>query len=544
MAKSSRKIQDTSSGAGIFPSASVLSPLRHSVFRALWIASVVSNVGSWMQDVGESWLMTSLTLSPLLVALVETAGSLPVVLAALPAGALADIVDRRRLLIVMQVWMVIVATAMGLLALGGRMTTSRLLSLTFLLGIGSAVSNPVWQAITPELVPSEDLPAALSLGGVAVNIARAIGPAIGGLIIAASGPWVVFIINAVSFLAVFVVVYRWQPAPRTSRLPPEEIISAMRAGTRYLRHSPELQAVLVRCAAFIICASALWALLPQQARRGLGLSSFGYGALLGCLGIGAIAGAWLLPTLRKRFSPNQLVATGSIIFALSAIALAYVHSFLLLAISLVVAGTAWISVLASLNVAAQIATPAWVRARVLAVYLLVFTGGLAGGSALWGFVAGRFGISNALVISAAGLVIGLLFTWRYHLVASKNLSLAPSRHWPEPVMRIESKADDGPAITSIEYRIDPKTAEEFLEALRDLKRIRLRDGAIRWNVLRDSADPERYLEVFVTESWGEHLRQHERITAEDRKVEQRVQAFHVGSQPPKTTHLIAEELPK
>jgi MFS family permease len=543
VAKLSKKISNMSARVSPSRRASALSPLLHPVFRALWIASVVSNIGSWMQDVGESWLMTSLTLSPLLVALVETAGSLPVVLAALPAGALADIVDRRRLLIVMQVWMLIVAAVMGFMALTGHMTTGRLLSLTFLLGIGSAVSNPVWQAITPELVPVEDLAAALSLGGVAVNIARAIGPAIGGLIIAASGPWVVFFINAVSFLAVFIVVYRWQPAPRTSKLPPEEIISAMRAGTRYLRHSPELQTVLLRCAVFIICASALWALLPQQARRHLGLGSFGYGALLGCLGIGAIAGAWLLPTLRDRFATNQLVAGGTIVFALSALALAYVHSFLFLAIALIMAGTAWISVLAGLNVSAQTATPAWVRARVLAVYLLVFTGGLAGGSALWGFVAGRFGISTALLISAVGLMIGLLFTWRYRLVAKENLSLAPSMHWPEPVMRIESEPRDGPAITSIEYRIDPTTAEGFLEALKDLRRIRLRDGAIRWNVLRDSADPERYLEVFVTESWGEHLRQHERITADDRKIEQRVQAFHLGPQPPRTTHLIAEELP-
>lgn len=200
--------------------------------------------------------------------------------------------------------------------------------------------------------------------------------------------------------------------------------------------------------------------------------------------------------------------------------------------------------LASLNVSAQTATPSWVRARVLAVYLLVFTGGLAGGSALWGFVAARFGISSALLISAVGLVVGLLGTYRYRLVAKKNLSLAPSNHWPEPVLRIETDTSDGPAITSIEYRIDPKTAEDFLEALKDLRRIRLRDGAIRWNVLRDSADPERYLEIFVTESWGEHLRQHERITAADRKVEQRVFAFHVGARPPRITHFIAEELPK
>jgi len=494
--------------------------------------------------VGESWLMTSLTLSALLVALVETAGNLPVVLAALPAGALADIVDRRRLLLVMQAWMVIVAAAMGTMALMGLMTPGRLLSLSFLLGIGSAVSNPAWQAITPELVPEEDLPAALSLTGISINIARAIGPALGGLIVAAFGSWAVFFLNAGSFLAIFLAVYSWQPAPRSSKLPPEEIISAMRAGTRYLRHSPQLQTVMVRCGAFIICASALWAMLPQQARRGLGLSSFGYGALLGCLGFGAIAGAWLLPRIRERLAMNKLVAAGTSLFAVATIALAYVHSFALLAIALVAGGIAWISVLSALNISAQTSTPAWVRARVLAIYLLVFTGGLAGGSALWGFIAVRVGISNALLLSAMGLIAGLLLTWRYRLVGKKGLSLAPSLHWPEPVVVIDANANEGPAITTIEYKIDPKTAEQFLQAMKEMKRIRLRDGAIRWNLLRDSADPERYLEIFMTESWGEHLRQHERITAEDRKAEQRAQAFHVGGRPTKITHFIAEELPK
>ena len=525
------------------PRTSAWSPLRQSVFRALWIASVVSSIGTWMQDVGESWLMTSLTLSPLLVALVETAGNLPVVLAALPAGALADIVDRRRLLLFMQAWMSIAAAAMGVVALMGLMTPGRLLSLTFLLGIGSAVSNPAWQAITPELVPAEDLPAALSLSGVSINIARAVGPAVGGLIVAAFGAWAVFFLNAGSFLAIFFAVYRWEPAPRSSKLPPEEIISAMRAGTRYLRHSPQLQTVMVRCAAFIICASALWAMLPQQARRGLGLSPFAYGVLLGCLGFGAITGAWLLPRISERVAMNKLVAAGSVLFALATISLAYVHSFALLALALVIGGIAWISVLSALNISAQTATPSWVRARVMAIYLLVFTGGLAGGSALWGFIAGRAGISNALILSAAGLVIGLPVTRRYRLIGTKSLSLAPSLHWPEPVVVIETNTNEGPAITSIEYKIDTKTAEEFLQAMKEMKRIRLRDGAIRWNLLRDAADPERYLEIFVTESWGEHLRQHERVTAEDRKAEERAQAFHVGARPPRITHLIAEQLP-
>jgi MFS family permease len=524
--------------------ASAWSPLRESVFRALWIATIISNVGTWMQDVGESWLMTSLTPSPVLVALVETAGSLPVVLVALPAGALADIVDRRRLLLVMQIWVFVAASAMGILALMGQMTPGRLLWLTFLLGIGSAISNPVWQAITPELVSPSDLPAAITLSAAGINIARAIGPALGGMIVAASGPWAVFLLNAASFIGIMVVVYRWEPARRKSKLPPEDILGAMRAGVRYLRHSPELQTVLIRSGVFVICASALWALLPQQARRHLGLGSFGYGVLLGCIGFGALAGAWLLPRVREWLSINQLVAAGSLAFALATISLAYLHSFALLAVTLAGGGVAWIAVLSSLNVSAQTVTPSWVRARVMAIYLLVFMGGLAAGSAIWGFVAARAGVSAALVLSAVGLFIGPLATWRFRLAGSENLSLAPSMHWPEPVMMIDADASEGPAVTLVEYRIDPKTAPEFLQAMKEMKRIRQRDGAIRWNLLRDTADPQRYVETFVTESWVEHLRQHERVTAEDREIERRAQSFNLGPKPGKITHLIAEEMPK
>jgi predicted MFS family arabinose efflux permease/quinol monooxygenase YgiN len=424
------------------------------------------------------------------------------------------------------------------------MSPGRLLWLTFLLGIGSAISNPVWQAITPELVSQSDLPAAITLSAAGVNIARAIGPALGGLIVAASGPWAVFLLNAASFIGIMVVVYRWQPAPRKSKLPSEDIVGAMRAGTRYLRHSPELQTVLIRSGIFVICASALWALLPQQARRHLGLGSFGYGMLLGCIGFGALVGAWLLPKVRARLSTNQLVAAGTVVFGLATMSLAYVHSFVVLAVTLATGGVAWIAVLSSLNVSAQTVTPSWVRARVMSVYLLVFMGGLAAGSAVWGFVAARAGVSAALILAAIGLVVGPLATWRFRLVGNKNLSLAPSMHWPEPVMMIDTEASEGPAITLVEYRIDPKTAEEFLQAMKEMRRIRQRDGAIRWNLLRDTADPQRYIESFVTESWADHLRQHERVTAENREVEQRAQAFHLGPEPPKITHLIAEEMPK
>jgi MFS family permease/quinol monooxygenase YgiN len=524
--------------------ASAWSPLRNSIFRALWIATVVSNIGTWMQDVGESWLMTSLSASPVLVALVETAGALPVVLVALPAGALADIVDRRRLLLFMQGWMVVAAGAMGVLALMGQMTPGRLLSLTFLLGIGTAMSNPAWQAITPELVPASELPSAIALSGAGINIARAIGPALGGFIVAASGPWAVFLLNAISFVAIMNVLYRWQPAPRKSKLPSEDIVAAMRTGTRYLRHSPELQTVLIRSGIFVVCASALWALLAQQARRHLGLGSFGYGSLLGCIGFGAVIGTWFLPKIRERLSMNALVAAGTVGFAFATVSLAYVHSFAVLAVALAVGGVGWIAVLSSLNVAAQIVTPSWVRARVMAVYLLVFFGGLAGGSAVWGFAAARVGVSTALLFGAVGLLVGLLASWRYRLVGDEDLSLTPSMHWPEPIVMIDAEPEEGPAITVMEYRIDPKTADEFLQAMKEMKRIRQRDGAIRWNLSRDTADPERYLETFVTESWAEHLRQHERVTAEDREAEQRARAFHLGPDPPKITHLIAEDLPK
>jgi MFS family permease len=524
--------------------ASAWRPLRESVFRALWIATVVSNIGTWMQDVGESWLMTSLTPSPVLVALVETFGSLPVVLLALPAGALADIVDRRRLLLVMQIWMVVAAGTMGVLALMGQMTPARLLLLTFLLGIGTAMESPVWQAITPELVRPTDLSAAITLSVVGFNVARAFGPALGGFIIGASGPWAVFFLNAASFIAIMVVVYRWRPAPRRSKLPPEDIIGAMRSGTLYLRNSPELQTVMVRTGIFAVCASGLWALLAQQARRGLGLGSFGYGLLLGCIGLGAIVGAWLLPKIRERLSANGLVAAGTVVFALATISLAYIHSFGVLAGALAGGGVGWIAVLSSLTVSAQTVTPSWVRARVMAVYLLVFMGGLAVGSAVWGFVAARIGVSTALLFAAIGLFVGPAAAWRYRLAGNTNLPLTPSLHWPEPIVMIDAEPQEGPAITIMEYRIDPKTADEFLQAMKEMKRIRQRDGAIRWNLSRDTADPERYIETFVTESWGDHLRQHERVTAENREVEQRAQAFHLGPEPPKITHLIAEEMPE
>ena len=520
-------------------SATAWGPLREPLFRALWIAAVASNVGTWMEDVGEAWLMTSLTSSTLLVALVETAGSLPIVLLAIPSGAFADLIDRRRLLLITQTWMLVVAATLGILTVSGRTTPLLLLTLAFALGLGAAANAPAWEAITPELVTRDQLPAAITLGAVAFNIARAIGPALGGLLVAAVGSGAVFLLNAVSFLGVIIVLYRWRRPVEKSSLPPEHVLGALRAGLRYVWHTPAIQAVLVRAATFILCASALWALLPLVARRELGLSAAGYGVLLGCLGLGGVTGASLLPNVRKRISTDTLVIAATLIFASVTIVLGYVHITIVVGGSLFAGGIAWMALLSTFNVAAQTATAAWVRARVLGVYMLAFFGGWAFGSALWGWIAGRAGISLTLLIAAVGLVVGLATGIRFKLRCAEGLDLTPSAHWPEPKVHAQAEAQTGPVLVTIEYRIDPKDAEEFTRVARTSGEIKRRDGAVYWNLFRDTADPRRFVETFIVDSWDEHLRQHGRLTQADRQVDDRVQAFHQGAERPKISHLIA-----
>jgi MFS family permease len=508
------------------------------LFRAVWLASVASNVGTWMQDVGSTWLMTSLSRSAILVSLMQTASSLPFFLLALPSGALADVVDRRRLLIFTQSWMMGVAALLGLLTLAGLVTPGVLLGLTFTLGLGAALNGPAWQATMPELVPREELPAAVALNGVGFNLARAVGPALGGLVVAAAGPGAVFLLNAASFLGVILVLRRWQRAPRENLLPAERVISAMRAGFRYVRHEPGLQAVLFRAGTFILCGSALWALLPLVARRQLGLDSLGYGALLGCLGVGAVGGATLLPRWRQRLGPDPLMALTILLLAGSMVGIALLRSFLLVGAVMVAAGVAWMAIMSSFNVVAQMSVPEWVQARALAVYLLVAQGGMAVGGALWGFVAARAGIPAALICASVGLVIGLAVLFRYRLPLNEGTDYRPSHHWADPQVQTAPGPEDGPVLVIVEYRINPSLAVPFACAMQALRRIRLRDGASQWGLFADLADPARQVETFVIESWAEHLRQHERVTVADRAIEERVFSFHLGPEPPAVTHLI------
>jgi MFS family permease len=517
------------------------SPLGHALFRALWLAAVASNIGTWMHNVGAEWLMTSLAPTPLIVALMQTAENTPMFLLALPSGALADIVDRRRLLLFSQGWMLVSGGTLAFLALMGWITPAILLILTFSLGLGSALNAPAWQAIVPELVPRSELPMAVSLNSVAFNIARAVGPALGGLVVATLGSWAVFLLNSISFVGVIFVIYRWRREPIESISPTERVMGAMRAGLRYVRHAPELRAVLVRTAVFASCASALWAMLPLIARKDLGLGAVGYGILLGGLGAGAIIGAVVLPKARQLLSANLLVIFGTIIFAAATLALAYIRIFGLLSVAMVFGGLAWMTTMSSFNIGVQTVVPEWVRARALAIYLLSFFGTLAAGSVVWGVIAEHFGIPFALLCAASALIAGLAAALFFPLRINERLDLSPSLHWSEPTVVSEPPPEHGPVLVIVEYRIDPEQTEEFLVAMKDLERIVRRDGATRWGLFADPAQPGKYLETFLVESWAEHMRQHARVTIDDRTANERARSFHIGEAPPQVTHLIAED---
>jgi MFS family permease len=520
--------------------SSTWSPLRLRLFRALWLAAVASNVGTWMHNVGAEWLMTTLAPTPFLVALMQTAETAPTFLLALPAGALADIVDRRRLLIFSQAWMLVAAVALAGVTLAGVTTPSVLLVLTFALGLGAAMNAPAWQAIVPELVPRDELTSAVSLNSVAFNIARAVGPALGGVIVAAAGPWAVFLLNSCSFVGVIFVLYRWRREKVESISPTERVLGAMRAGLRYARHAPELKSVLVRTGAFALCASALWAMMPLVARTELKLNAFQYGVLLGCLGAGAVAGVFVIAWARRNVPTNLLVVLGTVVFAGATAALGYLTNYALLCVALLAGGVAWMTTMSSFNVSVQTVVPEWVRARALALYLLVFFGSLAVGAATWGAVAERVGLGLTLYAAAAAMLVGLAVAPFFPLRGGEGLDLNPSLHWTDPTFVQEPHPEHGPVLVTVEYVIDPERAGEFARAMQDVKRIVRRDGATRWGLFADTARPGRYLETFLVESWAEHMRQHARVTNEDRAVQAHARSFHVGDTSPVVTHLLAE----
>jgi MFS family permease len=518
---------------------SAWSPFHHAPFAVIWTANVVSNVGYWMYVAAAGWLMTTLNPSPRLVSLVQVAGTLPTFLLALPAGAVVDIVDRRRFLILGESASTVFCAILAVLVWRGGISPATLLVLIFLVEAGSAMTSPAWQAVVPQLVPKDDLPEAVAANSVGFNLSRAVGPSLGGLCAAAYGIAAPFWINAVSNVGVLGALLWWHPpTPTTRPLPAEQFSRAIRTGLRHARYNAPLTATLVRAAAFSVFASAYWALLPLVARHQLGGDATLYGILLGAIGAGAIAGALVLPRVARKLGAERLVATGTVGTAIVLVLLAIAHSAAVAVVACVIAGMTWMVVLSNLNVSAQVALPDWVRGRGLSMYIMVFFGGMALGSAVWGEVASVAGLQAAHLIAAAGALLTIPLTRRWKVDAGAGEDLSPSMAWPAPILTHGVEPDRGPVLIAVEYEIDPGQREAFLTAIAKLADERRRDGAYEWDVFEDPAREGRFFEVWRSDSWLEHLRQHARVTQADRPIQEIVNRFQrTGS--PTVTHLVA-----
>jgi MFS family permease len=489
--------------------------------------------------------MTSLTTSPLLIALMQTAASLPVLLLGLLAGATADIFDRRKLLIFWQAWMLGSVSILAVLTFVGYVSPWTLLSFTFLLNIGSAMNNPAWQAIVPELVPREMIPDSVSLNAASNNLARAVGPALGGLMVAAfqrvhTGAGSVFALNALSFAGVIWVLVNWKRIPLfKSALPSERIAGSIRSGLRYVRYAPDLQSSLVRAFVFTFFISAIWSLLAVVARHVLKQGPLGYGILNGSLGLGAVMAATTLHRIRQRFTADQILAAATLYNVVVLLILAFVRDPYLIIVALVFSGAAWTSTMSTINVSVQLAVPAWVQARALGAYMMTFQGGMALGSIVWGSVAEHSSTPIALASAACGLLVTFPFARRFRILHGPLPDHTPHKAMrPAPQLALDAEPTDGPVRISIEYRVPQENYEEFTHAIHQLRGVRLRDGAMRWGIYRDAIDPEHLEETFIMESWLDFLRSRERITAADEVIRARVRALHQDDDPPKTTYQI------
>jgi len=501
-------------------SAGLWRPLQSSIFRNLLIANVVSDVGTFMQSVGAAWLMVSLNGGPLFVALIQTAAALPFFVLALPAGAIDDIFDRRKVILYSEIWMVSIAFVLTAITLAGKMSPALLLVLTFALSAGDAFEAPTWRAVLPELVQKEDLAAASALNGIEFNFARAVGPALGGVLIAIVGVGSSFLINLISFFGVIVVVARWRRTVISRSTPPETVAGATVAAVRFIRYSPVIRAVLLRFGATMFFASGLLALLPSVAHRANG-GALGYGALLGVFGCGAVLGALLMPAVRSRWSIDVIISVGIGVFGVATVAAGLFHRLFPLTIVLLICGSAWIFFISLFNVQVLNQAPDWVRARALAITMLVFQGAVALGSAAWGTVAVHVGLSNALVYAGVGTIVSTVLGLFFRL-SDRSIDLTPWNHWRLPSV-VDVDTDTGrPVLVTVEYQLQPGASSEFISAIGQYGRLRRRDGAVRWGVCRDAEMPGRYLETFIVSSWAEHLRQHDRAVCADQQIEDRV----------------------
>ncbi len=520
------------------PAGGAFSPFRYAMFALIWGASVLGNTGSFIRDVASSWLITGLSDNPTAVALMQTAATLPVFLLALPAGVLSDIFDRRRLLIAIQILMASVSGTLLILSHNNWLTAEWLIGLTFVGGIGAALFGPAWQAIVPELVPRQEMKNAVALNSLGINIARAIGPATGGLLLASLGAMAAYGADVASYFIVIAALLAWKRPAKAQDELNEHFFGAFRAGLRYVKASRELHRVLFRAAMFFIFASALWALLPLIARQLLQGTAGFYGMMLGAVGIGAIGGALLLPRLRARMRADALLLLAAAINGLVMLGLALTPPQWLALMLMLVLGSGWIIALTTLNGVAQAVLPDWVRGRGLAVYLMVFNGALAGGSLLWGLVAQQAGVVATLVIAAAALMLSALLLRRKALPQGEA-DLQPALHWQEPAVAQSIDERRGPVMVQIHYRVAEEDRPAFLAAINKLALARRRDGAYAWGVMTHTEDAAFIQEWFLVESWQEHLRQHQRVSKADAELQAAVLAFHQGEGAPKAHHFIS-----
>ncbi len=519
-------------------SLSALAPLQNPVFRMLWITWMAANTTMWMNDVAGAWLMTSLAPSPLWVALVQSASTLPVFLLGLPSGALADILDRRRYFMITQFWVAGVSSIICVTVALGWMTAPLLLVLTFANGIGLAMRWPVFAAIVPELVPRAQLPAALALNGVAMNTSRIVGPLVAGAIIAAAGSAWVFVLNAALSLAAGLTIMRWRRVHKESPLGRERLGSAIRVGMQFVGQSGRMHAVMLRVAIFFLHSTALMALLPLVARSLPGGQAGTFTTLLAAMGAGAIAAALQMPRIRRLLPLQRLLLAGTALQGAASVLVAFAPNIYVAVPAMFFAGVSWIAVANSLTVSAQMALPDWVRARGMSIYQMALMGSTAAGAALWGQVATLTSVHESIAIAAASGV--LLMAAAQRLVIDRGIEedLTPSREFQRP--KAQASPQTGRIQVNVEYRIDPARAAEFLELMQESRRSRMSQGALDWQVLQDVYDPGRIIEQITDESWTEHLRRFDRVTAADVQLRDRKLAFHISEDPPQVTRFVIE----
>jgi MFS family permease len=519
-----------------------MSPLRQRVFRQLWLAVLAANIGTWMQTVGAQWLVVGEPNAATWVSLVQVATMTPVLLLALPAGALADVLDRRLLLLTVQVALFGTAALLTVLTWLDLMPPGLLLVFTFLLGVGQALTLPTWQAVIPEVVPRDELPAASALGAVNTNLARSAGPAVAGLIVAQVGSAAVFGLNALSYAVFAVALVRWRRPKKTGPSHPERFGPALRAGEHYVRYAPVVTRLLARVVLFVLPGSVVWGLLPLVAHQELRMGASGYGILLAALGAGAVVGALLMPRIRDRLSPSRLIVLAGLVYGAALIVVALVPQQAAVIPALVAAGLAWMTLVSRMNATLQLFLPNWVRARGFGIYQVVFAGSQALGAVIWGQVTEATSLRTAFLAAAALMLAGTATVRLLPVYEQDGADRSPAVFWAEPHIMLQPHLNDGPVLVTAVYRVDEPNVDAFMAAMEAVRGSRLRTGATRWGLFRDGAEPDRFVEVYQLPTWAEHLRQHEgRLTGSDEAAEEKATALARG--PAEVTHLLPADSP-